>query len=322
MKTNNIFISIFICSLLLIFSCKKEVDNSPTVTANFTANQTIIFVGDTVQFTDESTGSIQSWIWEFEAGNPESSVDENPKIIYNSAGQFKVSLEVKDALTSQKIVKPNHIKVQELKLKNLIGHFKLNGNTHDISTLYSASLIYGSPIYTFDRNGNAESAILFENNKQFFTVDELKNNTEIDDNNALTISAWINMNEKDTLWTGIVSQWDKDLFSGINLGVNPINSSIKWDIGGESVESSVGLVQNEWTHIAVTYDGTKLKLYINNILKEEKSYSGGTSSANLTAFTIGAQSNIEKSVFKGAIDDVYIFSRALSKAEITNLYSE
>lgn len=322
MRTKNIIKSILACSIIFTYSCKKKSDDEPTVTSKFTANQTNIYVGDAVEFTDKSTGDIQSWLWEFEGGSPESSSDQNPTVTYNAVGKYNVSLQVNDALSSQKVGKPNYINVQDLIFKNLIGHFKLDGNTHDLSTLYSSSLVYGSPSYTTDRDGNSESAILIEDPNQFFTVDELQNNNEIEVNDAVTICAWVNLNKQDTVWNGIVTQWDSTITSGLYLGVNPTNSTVKWNIGGESIETSNGLVLNEWTHIAVTYDGAKLKLYINNVLKQEKTYAGGTSSSSMAPFTIGAESNFPKGNFKGAIDDVYVYSRALSSSEITELYNE
>ena len=77
MRTKNIIKSILACSIIFTYSCKKKSDDEPTVTSNSTANQTNIYVGDAVEFTDESTGDIQSWLWEFEGGSPESSSDQN-----------------------------------------------------------------------------------------------------------------------------------------------------------------------------------------------------------------------------------------------------
>lgn len=64
--------------------------------ANFAANgNTVIEVGSTINFTDQSTGSIDNWSWTFEGGFPTNSSLQNPSnIFYNSAGNFDVSLTV------------------------------------------------------------------------------------------------------------------------------------------------------------------------------------------------------------------------------------
>lgn len=65
--------------------------------ANFTSNTTTIFVGQSVQFTDTSTGTPTSWNWTFQSGTPLTSTLQNPLIEFNTAGQFTVSLQVTNA---------------------------------------------------------------------------------------------------------------------------------------------------------------------------------------------------------------------------------
>lgn len=66
--------------------------------AEFSATPT---TGDTpldVQFSDQSTGSITSWSWDF--GDGATSTERNPLHTYTSAGIYTVSLTVTDSLTS------------------------------------------------------------------------------------------------------------------------------------------------------------------------------------------------------------------------------
>jgi len=60
--------------------------------AQFTADQTEGLAPLTVQFTNQSTGDITSWYWEF--GDGETSTEQNPSHTYNSTGYFTVSLTV------------------------------------------------------------------------------------------------------------------------------------------------------------------------------------------------------------------------------------
>jgi PKD repeat protein len=66
-------------------------------TADFTSNVTTIFVGETVEFTDTSTGLPTSWNWTFQSGTPLTSTLQNPVVQFNTAGQFSVSLEAINA---------------------------------------------------------------------------------------------------------------------------------------------------------------------------------------------------------------------------------
>lgn len=47
-----------------------------------------------VEFTDQSTGSISSWEWNFDIGNAVDSTQQNPIFTYNTPGVYKVILTV------------------------------------------------------------------------------------------------------------------------------------------------------------------------------------------------------------------------------------
>lgn len=72
---------------------------------------------------------------------------------------------------------------------------------------------------------------------------------------------------------------------------------------------------NIWNHVVMTYNGTVVKTYVNNIFIDSiKVTSGGTLPS--VGFSIGGYKDI---FFKGNIDDVAIWNRVLSKDEITGL---
>ncbi len=64
--------------------------------AEFSADNTTVCEGETVSFTDESTGVITSWNWNFSGGMPASSVDQNPTVTYAAPGIYDVTLTVGD----------------------------------------------------------------------------------------------------------------------------------------------------------------------------------------------------------------------------------
>ena len=65
--------------------------------AAFNANQTEIFEGESVQFTDLSTGNPDTYLWTFEGGSPASSTNQNPLVVYNVPGNYTVSLTVSNS---------------------------------------------------------------------------------------------------------------------------------------------------------------------------------------------------------------------------------
>jgi len=71
------------------------------VVAEFSADETSIVAGTTVQFTDESTGDPTDWAWAFGAGEG-TSMSQNPTHQYNTPGTFTVALTAsKDAPDSE-----------------------------------------------------------------------------------------------------------------------------------------------------------------------------------------------------------------------------
>ncbi|MBL4651313.1 MAG: PKD domain-containing protein [Flavobacteriales bacterium] len=68
--------------------------------ADFSANQTTVSLGSSVNFTDLSTGGAATWAWAFTGGTPASSTTQNPTgIIYNTVGCYEVQLDITDGST-------------------------------------------------------------------------------------------------------------------------------------------------------------------------------------------------------------------------------
>lgn len=73
------------------FTKSTEVPTSTKPTARFKSEPIISCEGVTVKFTDESTPTPNSWLWNF--GDGQKSQDQNPKHYYQyNAGVFKVTL--------------------------------------------------------------------------------------------------------------------------------------------------------------------------------------------------------------------------------------
>jgi hypothetical protein len=71
---------------------------------------------------------------------------------------------------------------------------------------------------------------------------------------------------------------------------------------------------NIWTHLAATYDGTTLRLYVNGVQAGSRAVSGAIQVSN-RPLRIGGNS-VWGEWFAGRIDEVRIYRRALSAAEV------
>jgi len=79
--------------------------------AYFIADPTQVCIDDTIYYSDFSVGSINSWYWEFEGGDPATSTDQNPEIVYNESGLYDVKLIVSNGSTSDTLTKQNYVTV-------------------------------------------------------------------------------------------------------------------------------------------------------------------------------------------------------------------
>jgi PKD repeat protein len=80
--------------------------------AGFTVSDSTITLGQSVTFTDISTGNVSSWLWEFERGVPETFNGQTPPPIqYNIMGTYDVTLTVANGTGQSKKYKPAFIQV-------------------------------------------------------------------------------------------------------------------------------------------------------------------------------------------------------------------
>lgn len=82
------------------------------IEGDFTANNSTIEEGSTIDFTSSFVGVPENIVWEFEGAIPSSSSDANPnQILYPTAGTFKVQLTLQDDLQNVVILKEDFVTV-------------------------------------------------------------------------------------------------------------------------------------------------------------------------------------------------------------------
>ncbi|MDD3878062.1 MAG: PKD domain-containing protein [Bacteroidales bacterium] len=94
-----------------------EAGLAPVV--NFTASQTTLNAGDSIQFTDLSTYAPTTWLWNFEGGTPSSSSLQNPYVKYNIPGTYFVTLVASNAYGNGFENKTDYILVEPSSVSDL-----------------------------------------------------------------------------------------------------------------------------------------------------------------------------------------------------------
>jgi hypothetical protein len=132
---------------------------------------------------------------------------------------------------------------------------------------------------------------------------------------AMTLEAWVFPTTAPTGWRAVV---DKNV-DGYYLMASTDNGNLpgvggNWTNGNRNVFGTSVIPVNAWTHLATTFDGTTIRFFVNGA---QVASVAQTSPLSPTADTlqIGADA-YPAEYFAGLIDEVRIYNRALSPAEI------
>jgi hypothetical protein len=89
----------------------SDIPIDTLTTVEFVGYPTSITPGSSVNFTDYSTGGVNSWSWSFPGGTPETSSEKNPVVTYSNTGTFDVQLIVGNRTGFDTLLKPAYIVV-------------------------------------------------------------------------------------------------------------------------------------------------------------------------------------------------------------------
>ena len=92
-----------------------------------------------------------------------------------------------------------------------------------------------------------------------------------------------------------------------------LKNGSSWSKNSRSAYNRFAFAPDTWYHLAGTYDGSKIRLYVNGRLLSVRSYTAGAKGNNDPLQLGGGPSN---RWFKGLIDEVRVFNHARSQAEI------
>lgn len=199
----------------------------------------------------------------------------------------------------------------------LVAYYPFTGNVNDASGNGRNGTIVGGVSPVADRFGNANQAYTFNGINGTITV---ANWNILTGNATRTMSVWF----KAPIPSGftMMLSWgliETNRSSSIGTGTQPLY------IGFFSVFShAVGIINpeqffdNRWHLMTFTHDGSLMNLYLDGALQATTpNVSLNTASSNLV---IGAYSPSGGGQFNGAIDEVRVYNRALTAAEIQQMY--
>lgn len=184
----------------------------------------------------------------------------------------------------------------------MVAWWPADGNANDIAGANNGTIVGG---VTFAA-GMVDQA---------FSLDGLTGYVEVPDSPTLditgqiTIDAWINPGA-----TGgrVVDKITARGADGYLLDTS--GGRVRLIIDGQRLSGATAIPTGTWSHIAGVYDGQQMRVYLNGVLDGTFNTAVAIPTNALT-LRIGAASD-GSSLFNGQIDEVELFNRALSQAEI------
>lgn len=302
--------------------------------ANFSATPTAGLAPLNVKFTDTSTGSVSARSWDFGDGSSSSS-SQNPSHTYSTPGTYTVKLTATGPGGSNSKTQTNLITVSapvtiepttdpetdpttdpsnETK-EGLVAAYSFDetsgSQVDDTSGKGNNGLISGA---TRIAQGKFGQALSFNGYNDWVSVND---SPSLDLTTGMTLEAWVYPTDTLSTWPTVIMKEQVDSMAYALYGNSDSNNpSIYVDINGENgTNGGDKLAANTWTHLAATYDGGNLNLYVNGKKVATQAVSGAMSASD-GALRIGGNSVWGSEYFAGYIDEVRIYNRALTANEI------
>lgn len=165
-------------------------------------------------------------------------------------------------------------------------------------------------------SGVSGGALQFDGVNDWVTIAD---EASLDLDSAFTLEAWVRPTASGAWRTVVLKEGSG--FSSYELYANNPDvsapASFFTPVSGtpRSVMGTGALPTNTWTHLAATYDGVNMRLYVNGAQVRSVARSGAIRTSN-GALRIGGNQTWGGEYFAGAIDEVRVYNRALSLAEI------
>jgi hypothetical protein len=191
-----------------------------------------------------------------------------------------------------------------------------NGLVHDESGAGNDGHVYGAQWVADGKFGGAYHFSLSNFNDRIVIPNGDSLNPD-----RITVAAWV----KATANIGIYEHFlDKDFYHGYSLSVTADHRGrLAWETGNGDAGSGTRMDDNRWHHVAATFDGRMMRCYVDGVESGQPAKKTGPLGKSGWDLCIGNSivdyGWSELMAYDGLIDEVRIYNRALSAAEIKAL---
>jgi glucose/arabinose dehydrogenase len=134
---------------------------------------------------------------------------------------------------------------------------------------------------------------------------------------GMTLEAWVRPTAAGGVWRSVVAKNGTGTVAyNLYANRNTNRPAAEMNIGGSLriANGTAQLALNAWSHVAATYDGTTIRLYVNGTQVGTGAFAGSLLSTTGQLW-IGGNA-VWSEWFAGTIDDVRVYNRALTAAQI------
>ena len=247
--------------------------------ASFSASATTVTAGQSVTFSNASTNA-SSYVWTFAGGTPASSTAVFPVVSYATPGTYAVKLRAQNAAGRDSLTRTGYL------------------------TVLAAGPSGGS------------FALLYNGTSKYVDAGPLNLSGA-----ALTLECWVKANSFKTAFPNISSLMGMEgsgasamlRLGDASLAANKVQFVLTLNGADVKVASIASLSPNTWYHLAATYNGAEMKLYVNGALDATQAATGAISANGV--FALG-RNYADSRILDGSLDEVRVFTRALTAAEV------
>ena len=221
--------------------------------------------------------------------------------------------------------------------QGLVAYYPFNGNANDVSGNGNHGTLYNGVSFVPDRFGSPNKAAYFDGVNDFI---EVLHNGSLGRRNAFSFVVYFKTETLSTVQTLLArrnrpTQTHAQFQAFINWSVHPgfgygQNYSNNADCNTALIQYDVyvntgtaSIVQNQWHCVVGTFDGSTQKIYLDGVLKESlPTPLSIMDSCTNTPMTMGKYTDPDPQQFKGVMDEVRIYERALNQDEVSALCNE
>ncbi|SVE46472.1 uncharacterized protein METZ01_LOCUS499326, partial [marine metagenome] len=145
------------------------------------------------------------------------------------------------------------------------------------------------------------------------------NISELDITGDITIQSWVNVSSLPSEWTRFVGKgYNNSRTYGLWLSTSGKLLLQTYGGGQVNLSSNTALQTGAWYHILATKSGNTATIYVNGVATGTATFSG-TANSSTDPLTFGK--NTDHTRYPGLLDEVAIWDKGLSAAEVTTLYN-